>query len=234
MGLKIAAWAIPWLVFGFMIIVSVVVLLPSKVVPYSVEVPYIDTEEYTVQVPYEAIEEDTVIIPYQIKEPYVVSIPVEEEENIRYLAEITECYSPGQSTPGKSTATVQNVDTESARFTVRIGYYDNSGEFIYETQKKTIDSLTSQTFIYAPITVPFPSCGFQINDPPTKTVVEYRQVIQEREITTSREETRYRKVTKYRNETREREVRKTRTETRQKEVNWLFDFDAIIRFRELG
>lgn len=235
MRLKIAAWAIPWLVFGFMVIVSAAVLLPSRVVPYSVEVPYIDTEKYTVQVPYEAIEEDTVRIPYQIKEPYVVSIPVEEEENIRYLAEITECYSPGQYTPGKSTATVQNVDTERARFTVRIGYYDDpSGKFIYETQKKTIDSLTSQTFIYAPITVPFLRCGFQINDPPIKTVVEYRQVIQEREITTFREETRYRKVTKYRNETREREVRKTRTETRQKEVNWLFDFDAIIRFRELG
>ena len=69
MGLKIAAWAIPWLVFGFMVIVSVAVLLPSRVVPYSVEVPYIDTEKYTVQVPYEAIEEDTVRIPYQIKSP---------------------------------------------------------------------------------------------------------------------------------------------------------------------
>ena len=217
-----------------MTVVSLAVLLPSKVVTYSVEVPYIDTEKYTVQVPYEDIEEYVDRVPYQVKEPYVVSIPVEEVEEIRYLAELTECYLPVQSAPGRSTAKIQNVDTERARFTVRIGYYDNSGEFIYETQKKTISPLSSQTFTYAPILSPFPNCGFQLRDVPTKTVVESREVIKEREVTTYRDETRYRKVTKYRNETREREVRKTRVETRQKEVNWIFDFDAIIRFRELN
>lgn len=66
-----------------------------------------------------------------------------------------------------------------------------------------------------------------------RTVTKYKDVIKEKTVTKYRDETRYRKVTKTRTETREREVRKTRMETRQKEVNWLFDFDAIIRFRNL-
>lgn len=55
-----------------------------------------------------------------------------------------------------------------------------------------------------------------------RTVTKYKDVIKERTVTKYREETRYRTVTK------------TKTETRQKEVNWLFGFDAIIKFRKLS
>lgn len=65
-------------------------------------------------------------------------------------------------------------------------------------------------------------------------VTEYKDVIKERTVTKYKEETRYQTVTKTRAETREREVRKEKNETRQKEVNWIFGFDAPIKFRNLG
>ena len=232
MKIKIALWAIPWLVTGFMAIVSAAVLLPTTVITYSVEIPYIDQEEYTVQVPYEDIEEYTIRVPYQIKEPYVESIRVEQEEKIRYLHEFTECGPSGTFWSGRSSVRIQNVDTERATFSVRIGYTDNSGNLVYDTQRKTISPLSSETFTYSPMPESFTECYFRLNEEPTKTVAEYKQVIKERETTTYRDETRYRKVTKYRTETREKEVRKSRAETAEKEVNWLFGFDAIIRFKK--
>ena len=234
MSAKIVPWVIPWLVIGFMVVVSVVIMLPSKVVTYGVEAPYIDTEEYIVRIPYEDIEEYTARVPYETKEPYVESIRVEEEERVRYLNEFMECSVSEFSGSGRSTVKIQNVDTERATFTVRIGYRNDSGEFVYVTRKKSISPSSSATFTYSPTPSSFIECLFQLKEQPTKTVVEYREVIKERETTTYRDETRYRKVTKYRNETREREVRKIRFETKEKEVNWLFGFDAIIRFRSLG
>ena len=234
MKVKIAPWVFPWLVIGFMAIVSAVLLLPSEVVTYTVEVPYIDTEDYTVQVPYEDIEEYVDRVPYETKEPYVESIRVQTEERVRYLEDFTECSNSGFFVNGSSTVKIQNVDTERATFSVQIGYEDNSGEFIYKTLRKSIRPLSSETFTYSPTPSSFIRCLFRLKEYPTKTVVEYKEVIKESTITTYRDETRYRKVSKYRNETRQREVRKTGVETREREVNWLFGFDAIIRFRRPG
>jgi len=63
-----------------------------------------------------------------------------------------------------------------------------------------------------------------------KTVTVYKDTVQERPVTQYRDETRYRTVTKTRTEVREREVQKIRIERHYKEVNWMWDFDAVIKF----
>lgn len=66
-----------------------------------------------------------------------------------------------------------------------------------------------------------------------RTVTKYKDVVKERSVTLYRDETKYRKTTETRTEMREREVIKKGMEDRKKEVNWLFGFDAIIKFRNL-
>ena len=76
--------------------------------------------------------------------------------------------------------------------------------------------------------------GYCVSCDCRRTVTEYKEVIKDRTVTKYREETQYRTITKTRAETREREVRKEKNETIQKEVNWIFGFDAPIKFRNLG
>ena len=163
---NIAPWLIPWIIFGSLLVLTGILLLPTKVVSYQVEVPYIGKEQYTVEVPYEDVEEYTVQVPYETKEQYVESAPYTEKESYQ--------------------------DTECAFL----------GLFCQSVTKY-------------------------------RNVTKYKDVIKEKTVTKYRDEIRYKKVTKTRTETREREVRKTRIETRQKEVNWIFEFDAIIKFRNL-
>ncbi|MBL7055431.1 hypothetical protein ISS07_00800 [Candidatus Woesearchaeota archaeon] len=230
---SVVPWAIPWIVLGVLLIIAIAIILPTKAVSYKVEVPYIDTEQYTVDVPYEDVEEYTVQVPYETKEQYVESVPVQKEEQIRYSREWVKCSSSGFFTTGESIVKITNIDTEGATFNVNIGYNDNSGNFIYDTQSKFIPQLSSATFTYTLTPDSFDQCSYNFANTPTKTTTEYKDVIKEKEVTEYRDETRYRKVTKTRTETREKEVRKTKIETRQKEVNWIFGFDALVKFRNL-
>src|SRR3989338_5875751 len=156
---KVAPWLIPWIVFGVLLVIAGILFLPTKVLSYQVEVPYIATEKYTIEVPYEDVEEYTVQVPYETQETYIESIPYTEQQ-------------------------------------------------------------------------PYQEC-FIICWTNYRNVTKYKDVTKTKTVTKYRDETRYKKVTKTRTETREREVRKTRTETKQKEVNWIFGFDAIIKFRNL-
>ena len=231
---KIAPWLIPWIVFGILLAIAGVLLLPTKAVSYQIEVPYIDTEKYTVEVPYEDVEEYTVQVPYDTKEQYVESVPVQNEEKVTYTYEWAQCSSTGIFFNGYSTIKITNTYNQPASFNVRIGYTDSTGKFVYTTQTKNINQFQSDTFTYTPTPSSFNKCSFDIPNPPVYTKTEYKDVIKERTVTKYRDETKYRKVTKTRTETREKEVRKTRTETKQKEVTWLFGFDAIIKFRNLS
>lgn len=230
---KIPTWAIPWIVFGVLLVSAGILLLPTKVMSYTVEVPYIDTEKYTVEVPYEDVEEYTVQVPYDTKEQYVESVPVQKEEKIKYVGEWVKCSSSGFFSTGESTVKITNTDTEGGTFVIKIGYTDDAGNFISDTQSKYISPSVPVTFTYSPMPSSFNQCRYRVETVPIKTTTEYKDVIKEKTVTEYRDETRYRKVTKTRTETREREVRKTRTETKQKEINWLFGFDAIIKFRNL-
>lgn len=230
----LSPWLVPWVVFGAVLLIAGAILLPTKAVSYQVEVPYIDKEQYTVEVPYEDIEEYVVKVPYDTKEQYVETVPIQKQDAIRYLGEWVTCSGSSYYSTGESTVKITNIDTEGGTFTINIGYIDNAGNFIMDTQSKYVSPSIPVTFTYSPTPASFQSCRYRVENVPVKTTVEYKDVIKEKNVTKYRDETRYRKVTKTRTETREREVRKTRIETRQKEVNWLFGFDAVIKFRNLG
>ena len=251
--LNIAPWAIPLIVLGGLLVIVGVILLPTKVISYQIEVPYIDKEQYSVQVPYEDVEEYTVQVPYEVKEPYVESVPVEEQKEtvekqcsqvaLKYEINLVKCQSGGFFSTGESSYEVKNLDTESDIFTIKVGYKDANGQFIGNAISKNINALSSATFSYSPVPSSATACSRQVVSIPTKEVCElvpttktttvYKDVIKEKTVTQYRDETRYRKVTKTRSETREKEVRKTKIETKQKEINWIFGFNAIIKFRNL-
>jgi len=246
---KVSPHLIPWIVFGVMVLITAGILLPTKIVPY--ESQYIDTEQYTADVPYEDVEEYTVQVPYEVGEQYVESIPVQEQEEyldevctqkpLSYIKEWVTCSSSGFFSDGESTVKFTNTDSKSGVFSIKIGYNTNEGNFVGSTVSKTIYAGSSATFTYTPTSSSFDSCNYQIVSIPTKevcelqkqyrTVTNYKDVIKTRTVTKYKDETKYRTVTKTRQEDREKEVRKT--QTKYKEVNWLFGFDAIIKFRNL-
>ena len=227
--LNIAPWAIPLIVLGGLLVIVGVILLPTKVISYQIEVPYID------------------------KEQYVESVPVEEQKEtvekqcsqvaLKYEINLVKCQSGGFFSTGESSYEVKNLDTESDIFTIKVGYKDANGQFIGNAISKNINALSSATFSYSPVPSSATACSRQVVSIPTKEVCElvpttktttvYKDVIKEKTVTQYRDETRYRKVTKTRSETREKEVRKTKIETKQKEINWIFGFNAIIKFRNL-
>lgn len=248
---KIPPKLIPWIILGAVVLILGVILIPTKVVSYQEEVQYIDTEQYTVNVPYEAIEEEVVRVPYKTTENYVESVPVQEQEEyldevcndqpISYIHEWVECSLGGLSSYGESSVKITNTDSVGGTFRLNIGYKDG-GNFYGLPDSNYIYPGSSAIFTYSLTPSSFDSCSYEIMEVPTKEVCEYekayrtvtvyKDVIKTRDVTKYRDETQYETVTKTRTETREREVRKTRNETRYKEVNWLLDFDAIIKFTD--
>ena len=227
---KIPPLLIPWVVFGILMTLTAAVALPTRIVSYEVSVPYIEKENYAVDVPYETVEPYTVQVPYETKEQYVESIPIKEQ--VKYSAAWDTCSTSNWFFSGKSSIKITNLDAETFTFSVKVGYIDDNGQFISILQSQPILPTSSAVFTYSPTPSSFQSCNWQWNTEPEKTT--YKDVIKDRTVAKYREETQYKPVTKTRQETREREVRKERNETRQKEVNWLFGFDAPIKFRNLG
>jgi len=207
------------------------ILLPTRVVSYQVEVPYNETEQYIVQVPYVDVEKSVAEIPYVTAEQYVDRVPTGMKEPIKYTANLLKCTSSNSSSTGESIMNITNIDSEDGEFTVKIGYIDTSGNIVAMTYSQTLIPFIPVNFTYSPTPELFQSCYYSVSNVPLKLV--YTDVIKQRNVTKYREEITYQNVTKIRNETRVNEVSKTRIETRQKEVNWLFGFDAIVKFRRL-
>ncbi|MBI5391446.1 hypothetical protein HZB00_00425 [Candidatus Woesearchaeota archaeon] len=220
-------WMFPWIVLAGVLLFGTILLLPTKQISYTAQVPYIAVENYTLQIPYEDLEEYKMQVPYTAQEPFVESVPVTKQAPLRYLDQGVTCTANGEST-----AQVTNVDTDQGVFTVIIGYINQTGAFVSTTISKTIDPKANAYFTYSPTPSAFQSCRYYLDPLPIKTTVDYKDVIKQRDVTQYREETKYRKVTKLRNETREHEVRKIKEEARQKEVNWIFGFDAFVKFRK--
>lgn len=126
--------------------------------------------------------------------------------------------------------------TETEKYDVQVPYEDIESYTVqtpYETTETYIESIpVQQQEPYT--TIDCLALGLFCKEVTKyRNVTVYKDVTKARAVTKYRDETQYRKVQKVRTETREREVAKMRTETRQKEVNWLFGFDAIIKFRKL-
>jgi hypothetical protein len=194
--------------------------------PYTVSVPYQDTETYTVEVPYQVDETYVVQVPYQDTEtytenvPYTVSVPYTDYETdyrqeyrcepvTRYRQNCHtqhDCYLVPGNGDGQQCHDVQEcgVNAQGQQICKTRQVCDGGGgsgpqQHCEDKQVCTNEPYTDQ------------NCGY-VNVPYQKAVTHNRNETQ------YRQETRTRTVTHYRNETRSRTVTQTRTETRTREV----------------
>jgi len=246
---KIEARYTPWIVLAILFVVAAVLLLPTKIVQYNVEIPYITLEEYTIQEPYEDIEEYVERVSYETTEEYVENVPVEAREVV--CTQKTAQYEINISA-------VIGIIFKNLIVDCNIANYENEAlTFRYTiiagstplTEQNALYRFSSSTVIGArtesKVQATFQNVGFDpisyncLVTPPSfsdckeETVTKYKPVVKTRPVTKYRDETKYRKITSIRSVTREREVQKIRVEQRSKEINWLFDFNAIIKFRSM-
>ena len=66
-------------IFLVTILISGALLLPTKIVSYQVDIPYVDIENMTIDIPYEDIEEYVKLISFEEMEEYIQRIPVEQK-----------------------------------------------------------------------------------------------------------------------------------------------------------
>jgi len=190
--------------------------------PYTVQVPYQDTETYTVEVPYQVDETYTVQVPYQDTETYVENVPY--TERLAYTDYETDYRQEYQC---HDVTRYRNECRNEQRCYMVPG---DSGQ-CRDVQECGANALGQQICKTRQVcdggSGPSQRCDTQqvcSQQPYTDRDCSYVNVPYQHEVTKYRDETRYRQetrtrtVTKYRNETRTRTVTKTRTETRTREV----------------
>ncbi len=217
----------PWYILGGVLIIAAILLLPTKIESYQVDVPYFAKEQYNVEVPYEEIEEYVVQEQYEVPKQDIVSIPIPKQFD--YKIEFVKCTgSIPLIRPGESTYELTNFESEKGKFTVTVGYTDDSDQKFSETYSQTVSAHSTATFTYSPTQGSFKNCWQRVDSIPTKT--EYKDTIKQTTDTLSRDVTKYRTIQKTRTEVREREVQKIKSETRYKNINWLFGFEIPWKF----
>lgn len=210
--------------------------------PYTVQVPYQETETYTVEVPYQVDETYTVQVPYQETEtyvenvPYTVSVPYTDYETdyrneyrcndvTRYRRECSNVTRYRNECRNEQKCHLVPGDSGQCRDVEECGT-NAQGQRICKTRRvcdggsgPTQRCETQQVCNQVPYTdhecreVPYTD-----QECSNVRVPYQREVTRYRDETRYRQETRTRTVTKYRNETRTRTVTKHRTETRTREV----------------
>lgn len=193
--------------------------------PYTVQVPYQDTETYTVEVPYQVEETYTVEVPYQDTETYV--------ENVPYTVRVP--YTDYE-TDYRQEYQCQNVTRHRQECRNEQKCYlipgTGGGQQCRQVEECGVNVhgqriCKTRTVCDGASNPPQQRCDNQQvchNVPYTDRECSYVNVPYRREVTRYRDETHYRQetrtrtVTRYRNETRTRTVTRTRTETRTREV----------------
>ena len=176
----------------------VICAVPLKTVSYVVSVPYQDTEtvyvreEYTVSEPYTKTET------YTEKEPYYKSVPID------YVVTGEQSYDPCLGGIGSNAwIKIRNADCKSGYFYVDFYLTIAGGEtetkttsrYIAVGEERKVKVLYRHSYVS--------SFTYSIT-PPTKTVIDVRDVQKTREVVD------YRNVTRYRCVPEERPVIETR------------------------
>jgi len=207
-------------VLGAFIAVAAIVVcaVPLVAVHYAVDVSYEDTEtyyikeEYTVQEPYTVQDLYSNAEESTEREPYNKSVPI---DYVVTDEEISETCTAGTYV----WVAIRNTDVKSGSFRVTFRIFihavgtstKNASTYIAagDTQRVQVNSSGEvRSFTYS-ITAP------------TKTVVDYRDVVKTRQVTEYRDVTKYRDVIEYRDVPKQRTVTKTRQETRSEKVTLL-------------
>ena len=182
---------------AFIAVAAIVVCaVPLVAVHYAVDVSYEDTEtyyikeEYTVQEPYTVQELYTGTETYTEREPYKKYVPID------YVVTDEGIYEPSCSAGFYPWVAIRNTDVKSGSF--RVTFYlfiRGEGTTIQYASIYVTPGHSQKVEVY---------CGRDLRSftysvkPPTKTVVDYRDVVRTRQVTEYRDITKYRDVIEYR------------------------------------
>lgn len=177
----------------FVALIVVAAAVPMVTVAYSVEEPYETTETYYVQEAY------TVQETYYEREPYNKQVPV------NYLVTRKESYNWFWTVGCDVRVWIRNADTQSGYFTVNFHLVLKGGARTDRTVSQYI-ALGDTVLVEGKYSGAYLSSFTYDITPPTKIVVDYRDVAKTRD------------VTKYRDVPKTRTVTKVRTVTRYKNI----------------
>ncbi len=204
---------------AFIAVAAIVVCaIPIVAVDYAVDVYYEDTEtyyieeEYTVQEPYTVQELYTGTENYTEREPYNKSVPID------YV--VTDEGIHETCTAGTYVwVAIRNTDAKNGSFRVTFRILIHGvGTSTKKASTYIVAGDTSRVEVYPSGDVR--SFTYSIKAP-TKTIVDYRDVVKTRQVTEYRDVTKYRDVIEYRDVPKQRTVTKTRQEMRSKKVTLL-------------
>lgn len=210
MGVRIIRWRNIGIILGVIIAIAVITIcvLPLVTVPYVVDVSYEDTETYYVKEAYIVQEPYTWTETYTEREPYNKSVPID------YQVIDKRIYNWFWSTGSDVSITIRNTDVKSGTFSVKFYLTLKGGATTTKKASKYI-ALGDTEEVQVKYSGGYVSTFSYDVTPPTKTVVDYRDVEKTRQVTEDRD------VTKYRDVPKQRTVTKHRQETRHKKVTVL-------------
>jgi len=205
---------------AFIAVAAIVVCtIPLMAVHYAVDVSYEDTEtyyikeQYTVREPYTVQELYTRTENYTEREPYNKSVPID------YVVTDEGIYEPSCGGGYYTRVSIKNTDVKSGSFRVTFRIFIHGvGTSIQNASTYIAAGDTQRVEVYSSGDVR--SFTYSITAP-TKTVVDYRDVVKTRQVTEYRDVTKYRDVIEYRDVPKQRTVTKTRQEIRSKKVTLL-------------
>ena len=174
-------------------LVVVAAAVPMVRVAYSVEEPYETTETYYVQ---EA---------YTVPETYYEREPYNKQVTVNYRVTKTESYNWFWTVGCDVRVWIRNADTQSGYFTVNFHLVLQGGARTDRTVSQYI-ALGDTVLVEGKYSGAYLSSWTYDITPPTKIVVDYRDVAKTRD------------VTKYRDVPKTRTVTKVRTVTRYKKI----------------
>lgn len=187
---------------AFIAVAAIVVCaVPLVAVHYAVDVSYEDTETYYIKEEYTVQELYTGTETYTEREPYNKSVPID------YVVTDEGIYEPSCGAGFYPWVAIRNTDVKSGAFRVTF-YLFIRGEGTSIQNASIYIALGHSQMVEVYCRRDLRSFTYSVK-PPTKTVVDYRDVV------------RTRQVTEYRDVPKQRTVTKTRQETRSKRVTLL-------------
>lgn len=195
MGVRIIRWRNVGIILGVIIAIAAIVICaaPLVTVSYVVAVPYEDTETYYVEESYYRTEI------YTEREPYNKSVPID------YRVIDKRIYNWFWSTGSDVSITIRNTDVKSGTFSVKFYLTLKGGATTTKKTSKYI-ALGDTEEVQVKYSGGYVSTFSYDVTPPTKTVVDYRDVEKTKQVIDYRSVPKQRTVTKTRQETRYKKV----------------------------
>lgn len=186
------------------LILILIIILPTKSEPYTVQIPYEETEPYNEQVPYS--DQDCSYHDYDVKGGYLFTNLEGQESKSDWGVLWGLSYADGK--PNLDTQIkyyITNYESRLGNFEIQINFVDNNNDYLESFTYDTVSVGPKETetgYIYFSALwnkKPGKASGYYVTlEKPTiedcNTVTKYRTENKYRTVTKYRDETRYRKV----------------------------------------